>query len=327
MTLLQLSVFYKDLAEMNNAGIGFISLFETIKSSEKDSEQKNKFQIIIDQIKLGKPLTHAFKQSRLLPVFDLPIILSGEKSGNLSFVFEILSGNYQQSALAEKTILKGLVLPYVTLAVALFLPTLPALVAGKISLASYLLKSLGILGLLLLLTYYLYLLYMRSCFDIRLARIRHNIFVELPFLGNLTKKMALEKFTSTLALMLESGLPILEALDHAGKSSADINIFQAAQRIIQKINSGKTLPLAFQTESVFSDNIKKSILLGAESGKTPAFLKRTSLAIRTEVFDSVEKISKAIPVIIYWFVTLYVVFIIISSFVGRINEINKVLGG
>ena len=168
---------------------------------------------------------------------------------------------------------------------------------------------------------------MRSYFNIKLARIRHNIFVKLPFIGTLTKTMALEKFTSALALMLESGLPIFEALNHAGKSSADINIFNASQRIIQKINSEKTLPQAFQTESVFSDAIKNSILLGTESGKIPGFLQRTSLAIKTEIFDSIEKISKAIPVIIYWFVTFYIAFVIIGTYVDHINELNKVLEG
>ena len=327
MTLLQLSVFYKNLSQMNNAGVSLVSVFETLNSSEKNPEQNNKFQKILAHIKMGKPLAYAFSQTNLIPVFDIPIIHSGEKTGNLSHVFEVLSKNYEQSALAEKTIRAGLVKPFFTFAVALFLPSLPDLAASKITLAGYLLRTFGILGVVLVAGYSLYKLFMRSYFDIRLARTRHAFFVKLPLIGNLTKKMALEKFISGLALMLEAGLPIFEALDNAGRNSADIQVFAASQRIISSLRSEKTLPQSFNAERIFTDDIKKSVLLGSESGKLPGFLQRNGQALRTEVFDTIDKLSKAIPVVMYWVVTLYVAYVIISSYVGHINDLNNALQG
>lgn len=327
MTLLQLSVFYKNLAEMNNAGVSLVSVFETLISAERNPDQNNKIQKIFAHIKMGKPLAYAFTQTNLIPVFDIPIIHSGEKTGNISHVFEVLSKNYEQSSLAEKTIRAGLIKPFFTFAVALFLPSLPDLAANKITFAGYFLRTFGILGAVLVVSYCLYKLFMRSYFDIRLARTRHAFFVKLPFLGNLTKKMALEKFISGLALMLEAGLPIFEALDNAGRNSADIQVFEASQRMISSLKSEKTLPHSFKAESVFTDDIKNSVLLGSESGKLPGFLQRNGQALRTEIFDTIDKISKAIPVIMYWVVTLYVAFVIISSYVGRLNDLNKALQG
>ncbi len=312
---------------MNNAGVSLVSVFETLNSSEKNPGQNNKFQKILAHIKMGKPLAYAFTQTNLIPVFDIPIIHSGEKTGNLSHVFEVLSKNYEQSALAEKTIRGGLIKPFFTFGVALFLPSLPDLAASKITLAGYLLRTFGILGFVLVAGYSLYKLFMRSYFDIRLARSRHAFFVKLPFIGNLTKKMALEKFISGLALMLEAGLPIFEALDNAGRNSADIQVFAASQRIISSLRSEKTLPQSFNAERIFTDDIKKSVLLGSESGKLPGFLQRNGQALRTDIFDTIDKISKAIPVVMYWVVTLYVAYVIISSYVGHINDLNNALQG
>ncbi|MGZ3691406.1 MAG: type II secretion system F family protein [Pseudobdellovibrio sp.] len=325
MKLLELSLFYNNLSEMLQAGVSMDSTFESILKSSRNPEVQPKINYIIRQIKKGEPLTPALKNSKLVPVFDIPVINAGEKSGNLTHVFNILSKNYQQAADSEKNIRSGLMTPFFTFGAALFLPSFPDLFTGKITLAHYLLKNLGILGIILAAAYVGYQHFMNSYYDLDKARLRHKILSALPYFDQLSRKISLEKFCSSLALMLEAGIPVFEALHLAGQTSADDQLDIAAQRIVVELKKGRNLSSAFQNEKIFSDDIVSSVALGAESGKLPHFLGRSAQQLKTQVSQSIEKVSKAIPKIIYWAVMLYVAWTIVQFYTARINTLNEII--
>ena len=160
---------------MLHAGVSMDSTFESILKSSGNPELKPKISYIVRQIKKGDTLSSTLKNSRLVPVFDIPIIDAGEKSGNLTNVFSILSKNYQQAADSEKTIRSGLMTPFFTFASALFLPTFPDLFLGKVTLTHYLIKNLGILGALIAVAYVGYQHFMDSYYILSKARLRHKI--------------------------------------------------------------------------------------------------------------------------------------------------------
>ena len=325
MTLLELSLFYKNLAELYSAGISFNSAFSTLQSSEKNIQRRAELKFISDQISKGKPLADSFQRVGLVPTADIAVLRSGEKAGSLQLVFENLSAHYSQSAQAEKNIRSGLMKPFFILAAALFVPSFPDLFLGKISLARYCWQNFGVLAAILLLAFLIHQVYMRSQYDLHLARTRHRVLSALPFLRGLNKKIALEKFVSGLSMMLESGLQISDALLEAGRCSADTELAGAAARIAQRIHAGTPLPQSFQAESVFPAEIQNNILLGTESGKIPAFLKRSGTKLKNEITETVERFSKALPVIVYWIVTLYVAWTIIGFYRGHLKDLDNAL--
>jgi type IV pilus assembly protein PilC len=325
MTLAELSLFYKNLAELFSAGISFTQVFQTLQANEKDAAQKAKLNFVREQAAKGKSLAAAIERAALVPTADNSLLRAGETAGNLGLIFENLSKYYAQAAQAEKNIRSGLLKPFLTLAAALFVPSFPDLFLGKITLARYALQSFGILAVVMVVVYALYRVYMMSLYDLNLARLRHQIFSAVPFLSGLSKKAALEKFVSGLAMMLNSGINISEAVLDAGRCSADNAIEQAAARISRRIQSGTPLPQCFQAEPVFPAEIQNNILLGNESGKIPAFLDRSASKLKAEVTESVEKISRAVPLALYWIVTLYVAWTILSFYRGHLKELDNVL--
>jgi type II secretory pathway component PulF len=325
VTLSDLSLFYSNLSQMQSAGVGLVSFFQSLRDSEKNPERKRVLHLISENIKKGRPLASTLKHSGLLPVFDIPIIESGEKSGTLTRSCDILSKNYELSAEAAKNIKAGLVKPFFVFAAALFLPPFPNLFLGKITLKVYLIQSLVPLGIAVFIFSLIYRLFMASYFSLEAAKLRHKILVSIPFVRNIAKKMVLEKFCSSLAIMLEAGLPLYDALNLAGQTSADPELSLAAQRIIKQSQSGVPLPRAFRSEQIFSDDIQNSITLGNEGGKIPAFLERSAQGLKKDINRGIEKISKAIPAIIYWVVVLYVAWTIIGFYMDRIKMLNEVI--
>lgn len=312
---------------MLEAGVGLIQFFESVQKSEKNSDRKKKYEYIVLELKKGHQLYATLKRIDLLPVFDLPIIESGEKSGKLPHVFHVLSKNYDLSARAEKNIKAGLATPFFMFVLALFVPKFPQLFTNQITLKQYLVGNFSVIIAVLLIYYLIYQTFMRSYYDIEIARTRHKLFLYFPFLRPLTQKMALEKFASSMALMLEAGLPILEALSLAGHTSPERDITLACRRIIAEIKSGRSMVVAFQVESVFNEDIVNSVSMGSESGKLPTFFQRSGELLKAQIVASIEKISKALPVIIYWFVVLYTAWTILQIYIDNMKALGQVLGG
>lgn len=323
MTLKELSQFYKNLAEMHSAGINFLSFFESLNSIEKNAPRQLQFRYIIDSLRKGKPLCEALQKTRLVPVFDLPVLQSAEKSGQLLLAFENLSKKYQSGAQAEKTIWTGLMSPFFTLTAALFILPFADFFTGKIAWTGYFLRSFVPLGITIAVVCFFYQINRKAYYDLSLAQKRHNVLLKIPYLSSLSQKIALEKFTISLSFMLDAGLTAFEALEYAGQNSADKNLYKSAKNILQMLKSGNTLAQAFDRNNSFSADVINSIKLGAESGKLPAFLLRTSEKINSEINERIQKLSKLIPLIIYWLVSFYIAWQIIVFYTGHLNQLNK----
>lgn len=310
---------------MQSAGVGLVDFFQTISHSEKNEGRKKQLRFIVENLKKGRPLASTLKQTGLLPVYDIPLIESGEKSGTLPRVSDILAKNYQVSAEALKHVINGLKKPLFTFAAALFIPPFPDLFTDKITLKQYLVHGFGTLGVVVLISYVAYRLFMDSFFNLQAARLRHKILLYIPFVRSLAKKSVLETFCSSLAIMLEAGIPIYDALALAGHTSAEPEVSSATQRIVRLSKTGTPLPQAFQREDIFTEDIKNSVALGAASGKIPMFLERSAKHLKKEVDLQFDNLMKAIPVTIYWAVVLYVLLVIGGFYIERMNMMNQIL--
>jgi type II secretory pathway component PulF len=147
----------------------------------------------------------------------------------------------------------------------------------------------------------------------------------VPFLKDLNRKINLENFSSSLSLMLASGLDVYIALEQSAIGAVDPQIVDATTRVRRSLKKGQTLQQAFQAERIFGENIIQAITLGAESGKLPEFLKRSSETLKAEIKILVEKWARIVPVVMYWLIACYVIWTIVMFYVGHLNQINQVL--
>lgn len=320
-----LALLYKNLNELHDSGIPTLSAFETLKLTEKNSLLRKKIDFIIMAVQKGKTLAEAFRKCEFVPSFDIPLIRSGEQSGTLSKVFNSLARKYEVRAQAERTIKSGLVRPGLLLVVALFVPRFPLLFTGKISLQNYLTSSLGVLLAVSFLVVILFQLNQRASFNLGAAQTRHNILVLIPGLRSLIKIIALENFVTTLAYMIESGLPMLESLDLSARSSADDSIIKATKRILHSIRSGGNLPDAFIREPRFPHNLTAAITIGVQSGKLPNMLHRQGAELNRQVATKIDNFSKFIPWVLYIAVAIYSGKIIISFYTEQAKHLEKLL--
>jgi type II secretory pathway component PulF len=300
MTFRELSFFYHNFEIAQNSGVNLIQHLETLVTTSSDLTEKKKILFIIKNIKEGRSLTSALSQTMFVPVFDLPLIDIGEKSGKLTYIFQLLHRNYEVSADAELAIKTSSVRPAFLFICAVFIPSIPDFLVGETSFLFYLIKNFSIVVFIFIGAKFLHHLFLQSYYNKNWANKRHELIKKIPRLQNLAELMALEKFCTCLEISLEVGNTMHEALKMAGNAASDHQFNLAARRIISELKSGKTLPEAISTESIFPSNIQNCIKIGSERGEISQMLHEEGHQIKKDIHSGILNLSVLIPIIIYW---------------------------
>lgn len=325
MSFIELSHFYKNFAELFDAGIDATSAMETIKRNEKRSSAIHSIQLVCHNLKSGRSLYQSLKATGYVPIFDLPLVKAAEESGRIVDIFKTLSQKHLDTHHAISKTKMGLMKPYFTFVVAVMFPGVTKLFSEEITLAAYLRNSLGVLGLVTFIFYYFYNYWIQSYFDIQKARNWNNALSKLPFFSGLVARIALEKFSSTLAMMLESGIDFFEALKQSANGSANRRIQNAVERVIPSLQTGMDLHTSIQNESVFPSELKSALSMGSQSGKLPEFLYRYSKGLKTQNENTIQLLVRYFPIVLYWLVFIQVIFAIISFYRVYLDEILKIV--
>jgi type IV pilus assembly protein PilC len=98
-----------------------------------------------------------------------------------------------------------------------------------------------------------------------------------PFLSKLMVQSAMEKFGSNMALMLKSGMPLLDSLKTTRETFYDNSLyFDALGLIHSHVSRGNTLSKSMESTALFTPMVLSVTKLGEESGKLGDVLEQVS---------------------------------------------------
>lgn len=327
MTNSSLAATYKNFGELYDAGVDIVTLLESLHATEGNRDVKRQLRVVINEIKRGNTLATSLEKGKFLPTFDVPAIQAGERSGTLMRVFETLSKKYEVRAQAERTIKSGLIKPISLLGVGLFVLPFPDLFNGKTTLTEYLVTSVGIFSIFIIAVISIFRFNRMAAFDAHLAEVRHRVYMSIPGVRGIIKLIALENFVSSFAHLLDAGMPMYESLELAYRTSPDKTIRTATQRILSQIKRGGSLSDAFGKEQRFGPQIHAAVTLGAKAGKIPVLLHRQATELNRQIIDSIERLSKYVPGLMYAGVAIFVAIKVFGFYSKQFKGMEKMLDG
>ncbi|MFW2365946.1 MAG: type II secretion system F family protein, partial [Desulforhopalus sp.] len=115
-----------------------------------------------------------------------------------------------------------------------------------------------------------------------------------PVVGILLRKVAVAKFTRTLSTMLQSGVPILEALQVVAKTSGNKVVENAVIRVGDAISEGRPLADPLEESGVFPNMVTQMINVGESVGALDAMLEKIADFYDDEVDQAVENLTAMI---------------------------------
>jgi type IV pilus assembly protein PilC len=120
------------------------------------------------------------------------------------------------------------------------------------------------------------------------------IALRAPIVGTLVRKVAVAKFTRTLGTMLQSGVPILEALNVVAKTAGNKIIEAAVFRVADSIAEGRPIAEPLEESGVFPNMVVQMINVGESVGALDTMLEKIADFYDGEVDQAVENLTAMI---------------------------------
>ena len=276
----------------------------------------------------GKDVATAGQQSGLFNELEVHLRRAAVSAGSPALTYKRLAETYSQKARQSKTIQSRMTLPMALFALSLFLQPLPALITGSMTPAAYLWSCLR--PILFLLGFYIlgkiFFAWVNSTAPPAIRHTLENRLTTIPLFGAMHIRRNARDFFESLALMLEAGIPMFDALPKAYMTISNQQIRSDFEHILPKMKQGATFAEALVGLKYLGDGHAIDMAnTGESSGTLPETLWRHANMETEAVRHFQQQVADWIPRLVYGMVMLWMAYSILTSgaFLPKIPEYLK----
>ena len=310
-------LFTGQLAAMLGGGLHLVRILTSLAAETTNQKFRAVLASVRDSITAGSSFADALGQHP--HIFDrlfVAVVRAGELSGSLPVVLDTLTVYLEKTANLRRKVRGAIAYPVVILTVALgvvfimvikIVPifenvyaranaTLPAptrtliWVSGVVREYTFLVFLAAVLGMV---GFYFALQSDagRRLFD----RAKLNV----PLFGSLVRKAIMARVCRTLGVLLNSGIPLIEAMETVSRVAGNRIIENALTLATQRMRDGGTIAATLRDTGQFPSMVVQLVATGEESGTLPAMLGKAALYYEQQVDNAVATLSTLIePVMI-----------------------------
>jgi len=125
-------------------------------------------------------------------------------------------------------------------------------------------------------------------------RFFHQSALKIPIMGPVMRKIAVARFTRTLGTLLQSGVPILDALDICARTAGNVIIEEGISYVRMRISEGKNMAEPLAETKVFPDMVVQMIGVGEQTGALDQMLSKVADFYEEETDLAVAGMTSAI---------------------------------
>lgn len=312
-----LVLFTRQMATMISAGIALLEALEIMEEQIENARFKRIIGQVVRRVAGGGDFSEALADHpKVFSRIFVNMVKSGEASGQLDAILLRLADYLESAAALRREIKSAMTYPVVSLVlifgITIFLMVgvipkfndifiqmeveLPALTVFMLTTGMwmrhyFLLFAGATAGIVLAVFIYCRTPIGRRQFD--------WLVLHLPIFGPLFQKVALSRFSKTLATLLESGVPILGALEIVATTAGNTVVEEAVNRARENVRQGENLAQPLSESWVFPPMVTRMIAVGERSGALEQLLKKISEFYDQQVSATVESLTSLIePIMI-----------------------------
>jgi type IV pilus assembly protein PilC len=118
-----------------------------------------------------------------------------------------------------------------------------------------------------------------------------RMLLRMPIIGDLLRKVAVARFSQNMAILLSSGVPILDGLAITAKTAGNKVIEKAIMESRVSISQGRTVADPLKESKVFPPMVCQMVAVGENTGGLDGMLKKVAELYEEEVDDSVANLT------------------------------------
>jgi len=341
-----LALFTRQLSTMLDAGLPLLMSLRTLHDQyRKGLRYRTMHRIAGDlarKIEAGMTFSEAltFHPGSFNRLY-IGLVKAGEASGALNEVLQRLAEYIEKSERLKKKIKAGMTYPVVVLVIAMTITLglmigvvpkfaemfdqilegvpLPLITQVVISISQLLMNHLLVLVIFVVGG----LIALRIFLSTRTGK---NLFdwyvITMPPFGFLVNKIAVARFCSTLGTLLDSGVPILDALQIVRDASTNEVVVRTVNRLHTAVAGGEKLATPLEHARLFPGMVVRMIDVGEQTGSLPAMLKRIGKTFEDEVEMALDALVSLIEPVMICFLAVVIGSIVLALFMPLIKIIE-----
>jgi general secretion pathway protein F len=120
---------------------------------------------------------------------------------------------------------------------------------------------------------------------------KDSLLLKLPIFGTLFRMLAVARFSRTLATLLESGVPLLKAMEIVKNVLDNARLAKVIEEATNSIREGESIALPLKRSGDFPPIVVHMITVGEKSGQLEQMLENVARAYDTQVETRVQALT------------------------------------
>jgi general secretion pathway protein F len=313
-----ISIMTRQMATLVGAGLPIVEALTALIDQTENVRLKKVLTQVRESVNEGSSLADAM--SRFPKVFSelyANMINAGESSGALDIVLRRLADFTENQVMLRNKVLSTLTYPIILVLVGIGILSFLLVISVAEFLRDYWWALLAVAGggILALRQYGV---------TEKGRQIYNRMIIKIPITGKLLKIVVTTRFTRTLAILLNSGIPLLQSMDIAKAVVNNAVISDAIESAKEGIREGESIAEPLRRSTVFPSMVTHMIAVGEKTGELEQMLFKISEAYENEVETTISRMTSLLGPIVILFLGGIVLFIVLAILLPMF-EMNQII--
>lgn len=308
ITLVDKLFLTKYLSLMLRVGTDLFKAIDILINDFEKATLKALLLQIRSNLEKGNPFFTSFAQyPGIFSSVFVALIRAGEKSGTLDKVLEDLSVSLEREQELRGRIRSALIYPIILLVAAFLILTLLVVFAlpriaevflvggieppifSRIVFGVGLFIGDNIVYFLALFAFFIFGTWYMATKNLKTRLIMQRFFFRVPYLGDILRKIALQRFATTLASLMRAGMGITDSLEITADAVGWEELKDVLKRISREgLMKGLTIGDAFKREPIFPRTVTNLVAISEKAGHLENILNTLANFYESEINSAVK---------------------------------------
>lgn len=338
-----LITFARQLVTMLEAGVTLLRSLEVIRGQIESEKFYKIVSKITTDVEQGRSLSEALAEHpNVFSQFWVSLVEVGEAAGTMPQVLNKLAFYLEQQAAFNSTIISAVMYPVILFFICMGAVSFFALFVGPRfeTIFKTMDVELPLITVILLTTFRIikqnflwitfaigaFVFFFRKYKKTPHGRLQCEKFIfGIPTIGNVYRLIVVERFSSQMAILIDSGVPILHALDIASRLVNNLVCAKVVGEIKESVRQGELLAAPMEKSGFFPSMAIQMITVGEETGELSKMLNHVANYYQTTVETFMQRFGTLIEPFMLVFMGGVIGIIVLAMFLPMFNMAQ--LGG
>lgn len=341
MTAYDLALMTRQLSVLVAAAIPLEEALRAVAKQSEKAHVQNLLLSVRSKVLEGYSLANALQQSGHFPDLYIATIAAGERSGHLDLILDQLSDYTENRFAMQKKVQGAMIYPIILMlmsfAIVMGLMTyvvpdivktfdqdkgaLPWITVALMQASDFIRLAWPFLLVGTIMGIFLLVRFLKTsaghyAFD--------RLTLKLPLFGKLSRGINAARFASTLSILTQSGVPLVDALKIGAAVSSNWVIRDSVNLAAEKVTEGGNLGTQLERSGYFPPMMVQMIKSGEASGELDRMLERASTMQDREVTTLISTLLALLEPLMLVLMASIVLVIVIAVMLPIVNMNNMI---